>query len=826
MRHFSKIGAAAAAFVTMAAGCGATPALPCSQHADCPSNAICLENVCAVTRPDDCRLVPCTVSIVAPAALSYANGPVTFRVETGGGNPDEIRLLKDGAPLATLAPPYEHTWDTTQVPEGTYEVTAEARQGPTVLSAPPRTVVVDRSRPAVVAQVPPPPGSLPLHTPVYVEFSEPVRLPAAGPRAAVEVTAGDGASLDTELTLSEDGTRLAIRLLSAPAVSSQISLVLKPGITDLAGNALVSPPQALWTVVECSSGTGCVDCSGGGCSVAIAGPGATEHANGAVTFQLSFAGAAPEKVELLKDGTVLANVAPPYRYTWNTASEPEGGHQIVARATQGATVYSSEPRTVVVDRTAPAVVQQSPAPGDANVGVRAPITLQFSEPVRITTASPADVVSVTGGGGIALSVNGALSPDGRALTLTYVSQPQAPADVTLSLRAGITDLAGNALAPAGPWSWHMPMWQSLGANVAQSSGMTGMDMTLDSSSRPTVAWGEADGFHVARWTGTGWEVIGSGIRGPGTPTAAVVVAVKRSGDPVIAWVEQSAPDPSCSECRVFVKQRTSTGWDYLGQNPVADVRADGPSLAIDAGDGVWLSSSEYVGRTPVRLAVVRKFDGTFYWAQQGGNLNRSDRDARPPRLAFDRDGTLWAAWAESAGFSGIDNFVVYSAFASKLLNGQWAAVGSALNNDNNAPIYDGPELVAMPGGFPAITWTERLASGSPRYHAYYRTAYQFGWSDAFVASTSQWYTAPRLGASGTGALYSTAVGAPWLVYGKAQGQADWKPVSDEQWRVDPTARVGIVGCNAIRTDASGEVLLLWAEVKDNMSTLYVKRLNR
>jgi hypothetical protein len=70
-----------------------------------------------------------------------------------------------------------------------------------------------------------------------------------------------------------------------------------------------------------------------------------------------------------------------------------------------------------------------------------------------------------------------------------VLDPALPSDVALSLRPGITDLAGNALVLPAPWGWHMPVWQRLGPFVRQATRITGFDLALDVFGTPTVVWG-------------------------------------------------------------------------------------------------------------------------------------------------------------------------------------------------------------------------------------------------------------------------------------------------------------------------------------------------
>src|SRR5512143_2575888 len=76
----------------------------CSVDADCSSGSFCAQGSCTDMRADDCRRVPCTVSIAAPGSTAYTEGAVAFQVSISGTVPDTVELLRDGGSLATLTP--------------------------------------------------------------------------------------------------------------------------------------------------------------------------------------------------------------------------------------------------------------------------------------------------------------------------------------------------------------------------------------------------------------------------------------------------------------------------------------------------------------------------------------------------------------------------------------------------------------------------------------------------------------------------------------------------------------------------------------------------
>ncbi|RYG20402.1 hypothetical protein EON82_20275, partial [bacterium] len=86
------------------------------------------------------------------------------------------------------------------------------------------------------------------------------------------------------------------------------------------------------------------------------------YTRGPLLLQFTVEGGAAEQVEILKDTTVLVKpTGSPYSFTWDTTSEAEGTYQLSIRATRGGAVFTSAPRTVIVDRTAPTVASFLPA---------------------------------------------------------------------------------------------------------------------------------------------------------------------------------------------------------------------------------------------------------------------------------------------------------------------------------------------------------------------------------------------------------------------------------------------------------------------------------
>jgi hypothetical protein len=309
-------------------------------------------------------------------------------------------------------------------------------------------------------------------------------------------------------------------------------------------------------------------------TVALAGEAgaAPLFTRGTVTLEAAVGGGTPDAVRLREGDRLLATLsAPPFRFAWSTAGEPEGLHRVTAEATAGGRTFTSAPLEVHVDRTPPTVTGRTPAPGSADVAVGAEVSVTFSEPLLAGTVT-ADAARLSGGGA---AWTPALSPDGTRLTWTPSARPAAPASVTASLGPALTDRAGNPLAPAA-WGFDYPHWLALGGPLSGSPGATGargVRLAASATGALYAAWVEpgadgADAAFVARWADGQWQVLGGALGGePGaTPVKEVALAVDAAGAPVVAWTEEATR----FRTRLYARAWDGASWagrgDFLGRH--------------------------------------------------------------------------------------------------------------------------------------------------------------------------------------------------------------------------------------------------------------------
>jgi hypothetical protein len=288
------------------------------------------------------------------------------------------------------------------------------------------------------------------------------------------------------------------------------------------------------------------------------------------------------------------------------------------------------------DKTPPTVVSLTPTDGSAKVALTEPISVVFSEAVKVDTVTNSSV-TLSGKGGLVLDKTLTLSSDGKTLSIAYKNLTTNPGTVTISLVNTITDLAGNKLA-ATSWSYSTPLWLDLGdvLDVDKKNFTFEPAIVTDKDGKIVVAWYEQDAssqtrVYVKRWTGTAWEQLGDVLNTVADSNANdPSLAIDSQNRPVVAWHESDTTSST-----VKVKMWTGTTWEQLGGGHGGTTLTvdDGefPSLAL-ASDGAPVLAYEKSGDV-----LVRVWDSsTLTWVQLGGELDGLKTHlAGRPSLAID-----------------------------------------------------------------------------------------------------------------------------------------------------------------------------------------------
>jgi hypothetical protein len=352
-------------------------------------------------------------------------------------------------------------------------------------------------------------------------------------------------------------------------------------------------------------------------------------------------------------------------FDWNTASTTEGNHTITAQVVFSEGTVASAPVTIVVDRTPPWVVSKTPAPDRRDVAMRAPVQVQFSEPIVLP--SPRESAFTLSAGGEALAARVDLSLDGTAagITANDLSALALPANFSATIAPTITDRAGNHLAaPADDWTWSVPDFVRLAPatiDPALPAATQLPQLAMGDDLKPVVAEvardftarSDAWQVRVRRLDGAQWNALGGPSAAIDAASGGVALAV--GGDrPFVAW-RPAGPDPGELDVASW---SSNTSWQSLPSITPA------PGLSFPTVKGVLR-----VGQNEAPLILWTNGDTFFMargtdagWDQMFGTIPVVGLDGRFDMIVNDAGNPI-VGWVDS---SNVGHVAVWS-------GGAWAA---------------------------------------------------------------------------------------------------------------------------------------------------------
>jgi Bacterial Ig-like domain len=543
-------------------------------------------------------------------------------------------------------------------------------------------------------------------------------------------------------------------------------------------------------------------------TVSISSPSVDVFTKGSVTFQVVVTGA-PDSVDLLKDGTVLANLVAPYSYSWDTSAEPEKAYSLTARAKKAGTAdVTSAVKTVTVDRTAPSLVSRVPTSGTLNVFLAEEINATFSEPILTSSVTPSNAQLKIGTNPVATTAT--LDTAGTKLVLKPTLLPALTATITVALN-GLTDRAGNALVVANS-SFNAPDWQSPGGVQALNSATSGVPkIAIDSSGKPVVAWAEAGNINVKKWNGTSWDLLAT------TPGGVGSMALDSAGNPIISWNQYIGINEFKYD--TFVKKWDGAAWVQLGT--ALDIHANvilvegnttTSAIAIDSTDNPIVTWSEWDGTASYNI-YTKRWNGVS-WIQLGTALDANvDQKAILPAIAVNSSGQPIVTWVE--GDSVTDNVYV------KRWNGNaWVQYGTTLDFDLTNNVFY-PAIAIDSNANPIVTWCEYNASS---YNIYAKKWNGSSWT---ALGTSLVYDSTKISYNSSIAIDSS--NNPIVAWDESNNGFD---VHVKKWNGSNWTALGASLDNdpskpasnpSIAIDSSNNPIVTWNE---NSADIYVKRFNR
>lgn len=371
----------------------------------------------------------------------------------------------------------------------------------------------------------------------------------------------------------------------------------------------------------------------------------------------------PALVALEIDGQRVAELTAPWTYAWDLAQEDEGPHELRALAANTAGVIESAPLRVVVDRTAPLLLSTSPSDEAEHVRFDARVRLRLSEEVVGLDAST--LTFATDPGGVALSPSFSSDLDGLEVWVDLTPLPIAPTDVVAFLGTGVSDLAGNALAPE-TFRWHVPVF--LVDEVTDTGSYSDIAVAINDDDALTVAFVEGTDIVVRRRLPEGlWSELErrtpADLR-PKAPGDRLALVATAEGS-VLAW-----RDGDAVRARRYT---TDTAYDLGVRADEAGGGVDRPALVVDA-DGAVIAVFDEAGSLR-----ARRFGGTS-WSDVGASLGTLPSS---PVAVVDEAGTMSVGWRE-------DSLVRLAS----LQDDQWTAIVDVAS----APGVGRPRLATDAGG--------------------------------------------------------------------------------------------------------------------------------
>jgi Bacterial Ig-like domain len=544
-------------------------------------------------------------------------------------------------------------------------------------------------------------------------------------------------------------------------------------------------------------------------TVTISNPSVDVFTKGTVNIQVVVTGA-PESVDLLKDGKVLATLLMPYSYSWDTSTEPEKAYSITAKAIKAGTAdVTSAAKQVTVDRTAPTLVSRVPVNGAVNVFLADEISATLSEPILTSSVNTTNAQLKIGTNVVTSTAT--LDTAGTKLVLKPTLLPALTATITVALN-GLTDRAGNALNVPNS-SFNAPDWQAPGSVQALNSATSGVPkIAIDSNGKPVVAWTEAGNINVKKWNGTSWDLLAT------TPGGVGSMALDSAGNPIVSW-NQYICCSSEYKYDTFVKKWDGAAWVQLGA--ALDIHANvifangqttTSAIAIDSTDNPIVTWSEWDETTSYNI-YTKRWNGVS-WIQLGTLLDENtDKSARMPAIAINSSGQPIVTWIESDDTT--DN--VYA----KRWNGTaWVQYGTTLDFDlTNNVLF--PAIAIDSSANPIVTWCEYNAAS---YNIYAKKWNGSSWT---TLGTSLVYDSTKISYNSSIAIDSS--NNPIVAWDESDNGFD---VHVKKWNGSNWTALGASLDNdpskpasnpSIAIDSSNNPIVTWNE---NNTDIYVKRFNR
>lgn len=492
------------------------------------------------------------------------------------------------------------------------------------------------------------------------------------------------------LTSASGGTQSARGSLVTTVLPNQttnLTMLLEPVIMPAV--RILRPSQAV-TAVNGSASTLSVDVK----------------LDNAVPFQTA---PVPDRVQLVANGTVIGDQAPDLttlnRFAWDLTGFRDGSYTLVGRAVKGPDRADSQPRTVVIDRTAPRMTTFSPA---ANVEVdrNTTFTVNFDEPVNALPFTLNDAVKFTvlaSGATTPVEIAATITLNTAGTRLTVTPSAALPIGVAGLSWGGLSDAAANAITGTVAVTWNVARSSPLGADFALGGVNDIFSMAADAGGVPHIVrkvQGSGD-LQAMRFDGDQFVPLGPVVneRAAGVSSG---IAIDSSGSVFVALTQR---DGANLNAEVLVRRfvAASNTWQTVVAPfaiPERNINVTNPALAIDSLNRLVLG---FIGGPGGRILETHRFDGTV-WSALGTITN----GAIDFTLAIKPDNNPVIAHLSSPGpFAQQVRVARHDGSA-------WVAMGGPLDGTGDSTQGLGRPSVAIAGdGQPWVVWRHGFSSSAP-----------------------------------------------------------------------------------------------------------------
>jgi len=448
------------------------------------------------------------------------------------------------------------------------------------------------------------------------------------------------------------------------------------------------------------------------------------------------------------------------------------------------------------DTTAPTVTAVTPLAGASEVALTDTVAVTFSEPVDCTTLTTARFTLVHAGN---RAVSGEVACSGQGATFRPVAPLADGVQFTATVKAGVKDAAGNALATDHAWTFttRARAWKT--AELIENHGMgpiNEVEVAVDASGNVLAVW-EQDDTDAPRsilWNrytpGAGWGTAQPLETDDANDADDPAVAVDASGNGVAVWMQQG---------NIWANTYTpGGGWGS------AQMLGTGDSAAVSVAPGgaaivVWVQlnidhddvvgSSYLPGSGWSEPQLVETFD-----AKYPGYLD----------IAMDSSGNAVAVWQNYENFR-------HTIWANRYVAGSGWGVAQRIQADDVSDSFD-PEIAMDSNGNGIAVWSTNTRNSSEDIEVMAnRYTADAGWGTAVVISKDTGYAyAPEIAMDARGNALVVWSQDDLTLYNIVANRYDASTGWGSAQIID-SSDVGNAFAPQIAVDAHGNAVAVWTQ---------------